>query len=66
MKTMGQEYENILPACVYVTVSGYVAGYDVPVQLRYSCRFSPASAQQLALAFGCARVAPPGRRERDG
>jgi hypothetical protein len=66
MKTMGQGYENILPACVYVTVSGYVAGYDVPVQLRYSRRLSPASYQQLALAFGCARVAPSGRWERDG
>jgi hypothetical protein len=66
MKTIGQEYENILPAWVYVTVSGYEAGYDVPVQLRYSRRLSPASAQQLALAFGCARVAPPGRWGRDG
>lgn len=43
---------------MYVPVIGHGPGYDGRVQLRYSYRLYPTSAQQQALArvFGCARV----------
>jgi putative transposase len=50
--------ENTVPASAYVAVFGHKANYDGRVQLRYSYRLYPTSAQQQALAraFGCARV----------
>lgn len=50
--------ENMVPASVYVPVSGYEGIYPGGVQLRYGFRVYPAGGQQQALAraFGCARV----------